>query len=959
MIALLLQFAIFALFAFVGFGLAVALVPERDSLRNALLAPVLGAAALMIPAVLLNHLGLPVATFAWPLALAEVALAALAIVRRGERARVPWRALAPFLGLLPLAMLLTCRPLIEFGTNWLSYTNEDMINYASTAQRLAQYPFYSQPGPMDVADGRHLSQEAFWFHDVLGNERVGVDTLLSLISSLAHLRPFNAFMPFIGAGYFALIWASAAMGLARELRARLALCIGAAVVLSSLTTLGVLYQLLGQVFGLAGLTASIAVLGERNAAVLRANPLGQMGLRVLVFAFVVAAYPELFPFVVLAALLEFVVAPLIERRRPDALAGGAALLACGLAFLLLWNYGDTMAHVIAQRFQSATKSNSDLLFPYFLIPSGLASFWGLIPFDYPPDPYMSLAIAAGLVLLCVQLFAIVVAARKVDPAALTALVMALLGAAFFARRDDFALFKMTMYVQPFFAASLALAAYALLGRFGERRREWIAGGFAVAFALVGFGAQQKYVDLSRSRIDAESYRFSQLPMSSPRKLLQELDTASQRIGTEPVAIDAPLPEYAKLADAYFDTAPLTTLSDDFLDRFRIDGPVYGAPDEGDVREQARLEVQEFRNREQLANLDVPPVRRADGSSNRFRVPWQPAGRPHWLLELGGDASVLNRSGDAVPQTLVALRPWTSVHDHLVMLQSEAFGIDGWSGSWADGAPRGRPMLYRPEHDIYGRGTFSGMGRYLAFAAINPSKRVRLVLWSSATLKTDRKNLVPRGRVFGAGSVPLGGIGRGSARLVSEPFEPESTQGVALIGLDLGEDGVLFRKPRTGLMRWFGSDITIDPRKLVVFARDVSLISDEAFQRWNPPGWISDIPAALDDPHLAYSGIYEDAGWTSDDAELTLSSDRFTQRVRVEGLVPRVDSDDFTTTVELRVDGVLRAKSNVGIGTFAVEGPVKLAPGKHRVRLTFSRGQRFPDPDNRIVAARIDAIGFPP
>jgi hypothetical protein len=196
-------------------------------------------------------------------------------------------------------------------------------------------------------------------------------------------------------------------------------------------------------------------------------------------------------------------------------------------------------------------------------------------------------------------------------------------------------------------------------------------------------------------------------------------------------------------------------------------------------------------------------------------------------------------------------------------------------------------------------------------------------------------------------------------LVSPPFEPASVDGLDLVGLDLGEEGVRFRKHATGLMRWYGTNIALDPRPLVVFGRDVSLISDADYRRWTPPSWLVDVPAALDDPHLAYSGIYEDNGWTSDDAELTLSSDASTRRVRVEGLVPRVDSDGFTTTVALSVDGVLRLKRDLTIGTFALEAPLRLAPGKHKVRLTFSRAQRFPDPDNRLVGARIDAIGFPP
>jgi len=962
MLALLLQCAIFALFAFVGYGIAVALVPERDSLRNALLAPVLGAAAFTIPAVLLNHLGLPVNAFAWPLAIVLSAFAGYSLYVRRAKSRVPWRALAPFLILLPFAFALSCRPALEFGTNWLSFSNEDMINYASDAQRLQSYGFYAQPAALDVAAGQRLSEEGFWFQGVMGNERVGVDTLLSVVSSLAGMRPFNIFMPLIGAGYFMLIWATAALGLARELRVRLALCIGIAMALSSLTTLGMLSQLLGQIFGLSGCVGAIALLGESDSEAVRENPAGQIGLRVLISAFVVAAYPELFPFVLLAMVLEHFVVPVLERRKPDYIAGSAALVSCGLAFLVLWNYGRTMAQVIVDRFHSATLPTHDVLFPYFLLPSGIANLWGLVKVaDYPADPYMSIAIVVGLVLLVLQIVAVLIAARRIHPAALTALVMLLLGGFFFVHRDDFALFKTAMYIQPFFVASLALGTYGLLRILGRERPEWAAGAVAVAFALVGIGAQQGYVEFSRSAPDADRYTFSQLPMASPRKLLQDLDAAAKTVGTDPVAIDAYEPEYAKLAEAYFSAAPLTTLSDDFLNRFRSDGPIFGVPDAETAHEDAQIDVQEFRNREQLATLAFPPIVAADGSPNRFREPWMPAGKPKWLLEMGADASILNRSGDAEPDKLIQLRPWNSVRNHLVSLQSELFGLDGWSGAWQDGSPGGSPTLYRPERDFFksGVGTFVGLGRYQAFEAINPSGPVRLVFWASATLKSEGRNKLPPATIYAAESVPLAGVGSGSERLVSEAFEPADVHGISVIGLDLGENGVHFRKPLSGLMNWFNRDIAIDPRELVVFGRDISLISDEDFRSWEPPSWITDLPTALENPQLVFSGIYEDGGWVSDASELNLRSQPGAKRLQIQGEIPRLGSDSFKTTATVSVDGTPVIVQKLGVGGFLLETSAPSVPGNHKIGITFSPAQHFQAPDGRIVGARIDQIGFPP
>jgi hypothetical protein len=963
-VALALQFGFFALFAFVGYGACVALVPERNSLRNALLAPTLGAALFTLASVLLNHLGLPVGSFAWPLTLAFALAAAAALWWR--KPQVPWRKLAPFAALLVLGTLVTCRPSLEFGFDWISYSNEDMTGYCSTAQRLVDYGYYTLPPADKIAAGHDLNPESTWFLDVVGNERVGVDSLFALVVALTKLNPFNAFMPFIGIAYFMLILATASLGISRSYKPRLAFFIGLGLTLSSLTTLGVMYQLLGQVYGLAGLAAAIALLGEQRAGPLRRNPGGQLALRALVFSFLVAAYPELFPFVVLAAIASYVAFPLFERRRPENLGALFATLASVLAFALLGNYGVTMAHLIADRFHSATSAGHELLFPYFLLPSGVANLWGLITLaDYPRDPLASLAIATGFVLTAGLAVAAVLAARRVHPAAFVALLMLLMGLAFFRTRADFALFKLAMYAQPFFIAALGLGAYELFRRRALRppRRELAAGLVVALVALLGVKAQFDYVELSRSRPAAGTYRFSQIPEASPLHLLSSLREAARRTKGQPVASDVMTPEYSKFQTLYLEHGPFGFLSDDFLNYFRVDVPVYGAPNEGKVRTEARREIADFRRREPLAGFDLG-ARDAALRPNEFRVPWLPsagAGHPSWLLSLGPASSILNRTGAAAqPDSLLVLQPWADVRDHLVFLQSRNFGVSGWSGTWrALGRPE--PTFYRPEPDFFNPGhTIEGLGRHLLFEVVKPQPPVRLIMWITATLKGDGVNCIPPGTVLAARDVPLGGIGRGSARLISPPFIPRTVAGRSIFGVDLGVDGSKFDKRFTGLMRLYGSDIEIDPRRLVAFGRDISLVSDATYKTWNAPGWIVDVPAALHDPHLGYSGLYEDGGWSSQDAELTMQSTSATRRVRIEGMVPQIGTaSGFTTVASLSVDGKPLTAAKLGIGPFSLESAVALAPGKHAIRLHFSQTQRFPAPDDRLVAARIDAAGFPP
>jgi hypothetical protein len=161
------------------------------------------------------------------------------------------------------------------------------------------------------------------------------------------------------------------------------------------------------------------------------------------------------------------------------------------------------------------------------------------------------------------------------------------------------------------------------------------------------------------------------------------------------------------------------------------------------------------------------------------------------------------------------------------------------------------------------------------------------------------------------------------------------------------------------MNWFNRDIAIDPRELVVFGRDISLISDEDFRSWEPPSWITDLPTALENPQLVFSGIYEDGGWVSDASELNLRSQPGAKRLQIQGEIPRLGSDSFKTTATVSVDGTPVIVQKLGVGGFSLETSAPSVPGNHKIGITFSPAQHFQAPDGRIVGARIDQIGFPP
>src|SRR5947207_434744 len=94
-------------------------------------------------------------------------------------------------------------------------------------------------------------------------------------------------------------------------------------------------------------------------------------------------------------------------------------------------------------------------------------------------------------------------------------------------------------------------------------------------------------------------------------------------------------------------------------------------------------------------------------------------------------------------------------------------------------------------------------------------------------KTDRRirSISPGARhppvwVAGDEQVSLDVLGHGAARVMSPAFSPRIVDGVAYLLIDLGTDAKLYDRPRSGLMRLYGSDVPFDVRKMVAYVRQI-------------------------------------------------------------------------------------------------------------------------------------------
>jgi hypothetical protein len=953
-LAICFTVALFGLWLVVGRALLALLPARRGALQELLLAPAVGLALTLLLLFGLNRLGLPVRRFAWPLTAALPLAAGLALWRL--RPQLPLRRYLPFAGLLLAGLWLSGRPLLEYGSDWVSICNDDMANYCLGGQHFLDHGYFELPDEQELVGGRDYGLFYYFLHVTL-MERGGSQLVLAWAAHLAGRNCLQVFMPLLLALHLVLLSAAAGLVCRRDDRAWPALLAGALLALSALNTLGVVFQLMSQVFGLALLAAGSALLFRPFADVRprEAVHLGLLGG--LTVAALALAYPEVLPFFGVG-IAGYVVVSYRGRTmadRPLLIAAVVALLLVGaylnrfgrspLQFLLL-QITRTEDPVAAQGMRE--------IFPYYLVPSGPAALWGLLPFgggDLPGAGLSARLVLGACLLLAAAVTALVLAWRG-EPVALVAVVMLAVTGVLRWQANGFGLFKMAMFLQPFLLGTLAVAACRLA------RRPLLHAPPLLLLAAAGLPTQQAYVQLSRgvslaftnvpdpsrSHIHRE---FGQLIRSAPPLRQVVLDSCNssllkfQALYLKGIATAVPgyncfvgiMPRREVL-----EQLDLRFLGADGLAALRALRDAWGLRAQFDTRYRF--------------DLHDPGRPGAADTFKRNKVGRGEPGPGSYLAASTGDLSVLNRRRFPPGRGAhFALLPWEEVHDHLVLTISELGKHYFYNIS-------GKPAaLYPLEPDpmLPGR-AMAGCGDHLLFEVLRPSPRFRLLLDFQTTVKGDGENRLPPAAAVGARRESFPVVGRGSARCFSPPLEPQWIDGSAYVALDMQAEAGHVPDRRSGLMRLFGTDLPLDPRRMVAFLRDVSVVSEEEYARLRPPARLEHFPADLLHPDLEYSGVYED-GWLSEASFFRLTAPAGPAEVVVRGVVPLLAEPAFRSELRVLVDGQEVARRQLGLGAFEVTAAVPPGPAARRVELRFSHFQRLPAGDGRPCAARLEAVGF--
>jgi uncharacterized membrane protein YphA (DoxX/SURF4 family) len=939
LLATILCLALFTYLSVIGYAV-LSLLSDEEPLYLLLLSPVTGAAVVMLLTFTGNQIGVPIRYFAHALVVLVLAAALVVLWRRGRR--VPIGDVRPYVLLICLGLLITGWPMLRFGFDWVSFCNDDMANYCMGAERVLNYGYSQAPDSRALA-GQDYTQ-FLWFLHVL--HRPGSEMVLATVTAITRLLPLRIFMPTILAFMLCQISAAGAMAYA-AIRSRLAVWLTMLLVgMSALVALGSLYQLIAQVIGLAMLAGLVAVLLRPIDELARGSRLKIGILIALLTAGLVVAYAELLPFIVIGYGLYVL---LTLRSWKNLVPRGLAVLGIAAGFLVvLLNRFLPFAVLYVLKQARGVQSEDPLrtLFPYYMIPSGPVYFWGLFSVgdQLPDDLWLSVLVAGALVLSALVGVLLVRSLLRRQAPAVISVVMAVVFFGLFRNHSGFGMYKLAMYCQPFILTAV------VVGWISMWRRRWVQVIPLLVLGLAGLRAHLGYVNTS---LGEGRGAFSEIPGASPTHIVREYDDILAANPGRPLELDPYNVVLAKFQMSESRGRTAMFPSANFLPNIvmmSIPGSLTGRA----VEQRAAEIIHDYQALYPERRFNMHPDQPGQPPFDRFplvRLGQHAGSADHPVLFVGqtGRQAPINRwhdpeneGGNFRSGNIDAFR------EHLILITSHLSAVPGQ-----------RVAVYQLESDLLFLGrTMAAVGRHMFFQIVEPSPKVRLELSLTDSLAGNGEDLLPPAEVIGAQRASMPIVGRGSARVFSEPVTPQMIDGRAFVALDMGTDGTFFKDIRGGLMQLWGRNVRLDPRQMTAFLRDVSLVSEEQYQAMNAPSELQRFPADLMNKDLEYSGIYED-GWAADRMYVMLNQPNGPAKLVCQMLVPLINDKGFSTEINLRVDGKVVTRKTVGLGDVELSADLPPDAGHRRIELSFSKSQRLPDPDNRPFGARLKSISIQP
>lgn len=952
--AFLLSVALLQYWTILGFAVTRVLPARLRQNDAAILAsPALGIAASLVPLFWLSRLGLPVGNFAIWFVLASVGASSIVLLlalRRDGFNNIAI-AYARIMPVLVATAALVGWPMFVHGFDWLGVANDDMANDVLAAHRFVSSGYFGLPSLSSELNGSDIPGMYWTIFATSIGIRAGNDLMLALWIAVTGLNGFQLIGGFLAALHASLIGAVAALAATRfEHRASIYLVLLLAVV-NPLLAEGTLLQLGAQVGGCTLLVAAFFMLSDPWDDRDTAAALGRAGGAALMFAALLIWYPEVSPILGGGALVYFTAN---YRKWTKSRLFFLTLCVGALCLIMITNKYIFDVFVMLRGQISHGILNDPVLnqiFFQFLKPQGIVKFWGLSPLYLPDSPWVSIYILVGTVISALLIVILYRQLLQRELAACILAVMLVLAGRLGIASAGFGLFKLAMIIQPFVILVLAIEADQILKCANRRRahlHRWGLPAFAIlALAFSVSQGKSLYASVLQT-LDTGDHSISALNAASQEKLTSSL-IAITKVPEKPqhYIIDVPGIFGFKIASLYTQGIPIVPISD-YPYTVERGGWAWADPNMARNAEQRQL------NSAFMAGIEYQKTTWPSGLADVIQLTppqQQSIGPTDILLPMGPRFAPLNRSYSQFGKQRPLLGvPMSEVENYLIVIPTLVARI---------GVAADTPAYHQAEPDYYfSNGKMFGTGRYLFLRALNPTPNARLAVSYSRTLVGDNDNRLPAATVGDNPAVSLGFVGYGSARIFSPSVPFVQIGGRPYVMLDLGLDPKELPYHPSGLSSLFGTQYNPDPRKIVGWVRDISLVADNVYDTLRPPRQISHFPDDLANRELEYSGLYED-GWVGERAFVRIAGNREKARFVLKGQYPGgVPGAPATTTIRILADGVEIGAGTVNPGDFtlAFDLPATTA-NTVKIDIESSSSYHLPGLDGRGASFLLFSIGW--
>ena len=934
MLALSLTVALFIFWSFTGRSLLAGLNLKLGILRSWLLAPGIGLSIMVLGLMLGSQRGLPIGSFAWTLTWMVAILAGGIFI--WKRPSFPTRALIPFISAILFSVIWTEWPALKFSFNWVSFITDDFINYCLGSERFKDFGFYRIPNSTELA-GTDYTQ-AFWFMHALSMIRFGVEHQLAWLSSLTGLPAVKVFMPTIIAFGLVQISGIAALVLTFGKWRKHAQWTVIFLVISPLFCFADLYEVIAQVGGLSLMLTALALLTayipgrKRKAILMHAIPTVIVGSALAVF------YPEVTPFVILSLGGLMIFEWIKTKRIPGSKVVLLTYSILGLIIVLRHNliaYLYTFGNQLFSGIKLGDLSLSQ--FPYFLIPSGVSALFGFQPMNFDlNEPFGSLLIALGLILLCITFIFALGKAWKLEPWAWLFLVQLAVGLRLFQTGIDFGIYKLAMFIQP--ALMAALAGFILTFKKPKH--------FASYAALVFFGITA-WTTTTYTRSSA----------GEKAGIIREMDRVSETLDHRPLNPGQNTPWIGsfdnfvamKLAAYFYKGVDLKLPSRDiwYIGKFlnEADWPLM----------QYYPHLNMFPEGHKLVwDHDVNYVKKYTAFNTKFSLPTQSSNVVGYL-NVPNQLSLFNKF-KADPKSWDKLFVLTASKD----VENQLIFIHSTLGNHYYLVDRHVISFFQQESDPFDDDSpINSIGRFFLLRIEHPTDLVYLRLALTKTfMGIGQTQWSKSAAISGTTEVPLDIKGDGAFNRFIGPIKPLWIDGFAYVALDFGQGPKAFYFKRTGLKALFNSRVPLDYRLLVGYARDISAVSPHEYKTLDRPTRIAHFPNDLVHARdLEFSGAYED-GWISQNSEFVLGECLPGQSISINGYVPNLAHVDYADAKALvTINGNKTYSFDAKPGYFNWILPVTNPSSKTSVEIHFNKADSLSGADGRPVGGKLTSMSI--